>query len=452
MPALATASSNRTRLTVQQEGIYPAGYGAAGAPVIAAGVASNVSELQITGETLKFDLKTTRSKILRADRGVSDIIPISASVTGGIDCEHQYQNADLLKRAALQGDWVSYGSAGLGKGAALTGFTVDATGLVLTWAAAQAVATDSPARLARGQFFRFIVPAALAGLTAAQVSYLQTRVFRVSPTIAPTDTVLTLDPATKFDAAANKWGAVTVANTAGLVISSSMATNGNTLTTFQVEVSALDVNVHRLFKGVAIDTYDLSFGSGDIVTEKFTVAGQTMVPAVASVLGANKPTAAPGYESANAVRGLVATYASTAAAEAVLVDASVSATAPIYIKSFKLNANNNLRAIEAAGVFGAAGVASGTFEVTGNIEMYFTSLDWYLRFLNSKAFCLAIPILDPDGNGYVYYLPRAKINESGFNAQGENQDLMLNFGYTALVGAKGSVDDGVTLRVYRVGA
>lgn len=82
MPAVTAASSNRTRLTVQSEGAYPAGYGVAPAVAVSNGIATNVNEVQITGETLKFDLKTTRSKILRQDRGVSDLIPTSAGVNG----------------------------------------------------------------------------------------------------------------------------------------------------------------------------------------------------------------------------------------------------------------------------------------------------------------------------------------------------------------------------------
>lgn len=89
------------------------------------------------------------------------------------------------------------------------------------------------------------------------------------------------------------------------------------------------------------------------------------------------------------------------------------ATSPVYIKSFKLNVNNNLRAIEAAGIFGAAGISTGTFEVTGSIEMYFTSLDFYNRFLDSQAFALAVPILDPQGNGYVYVLPGSRFPRVG---------------------------------------
>jgi hypothetical protein len=369
--------------------------------------------------------------------------------------EHQYANADMLKRAALQGDWATFGSAVGGKSAPVAAFTVDATGTILTWTAAPAQANDALTRLARGQFFRFTAPAGTT-LTAVQKTYLERTVFRVSPTVAPTATVLTLDSATKFNTAAPtaavpSFGAVTAANSAGLVISSSVASNANIMATFQVEVAAMDANVYRVHKGMVVDTYDLSFGSGDVVTEKYGFIGQSMEPRGTSFLGTVLPTSPIGNESANSVRGLVSLYASTADNETALVDVSPLATIPIYIKSFKLNSKNNLRPIEAAGIFGSAGASSGTFEVTGNIEMYFTSLDWYQRFLNSQASSLAVPILDPDGNGYVYYLPRFKASEAGFNAQGENQDLMLSMGFTALVGAAGGLDTGVTMRIYRVG-
>lgn len=173
-----------------------------------------------------------------------------------------------------------------------TGFTVDATGLILTWAVAQANVADSPNRLSRGQFFKFNAPSGGA-FTAAQRDYLNTSVFRVSPTVAPTTTVLTLDAITPFRSA--RYGAPTVANTAGLVISSSQAFNGNIMSSFQIEVSARDVNVHRLYRGMVVNTYELSFGSGDIVTEKYTFMGRTMEANLASRIGTNSPVPPPAW-------------------------------------------------------------------------------------------------------------------------------------------------------------
>lgn len=103
-------------------------------------------------------------------------------------------------------------------------------------------------------------------------------------------------------------------------------------------------------------------------------------------------------------------------------------------------------------MFGTAGIALGTMNVTGKLEVYFADATMYNKLLNGSASSLCIPVLDVDGNGYVYYFPRIKYTAGKVNAGGLDQDNMLSMDWQALPDATvGAPTFGKSVVIYRVG-
>jgi hypothetical protein len=153
------------------------------------------------------------------------------------------------------------------------------------------------------------------------------------------------------------------------------------------------------------------------------------------------PSAASTYTPANAVRGVVDVYEGGTAISAVT-----------YIKSADISIDNAIRAQTAIGVFGNAGIAAGTLKASGKLEVYFADATMYNKFINNTESSLSIPVLDPSGNGYVYYFPRIKYSAAKVATGGLDQDNMLSMDFTALMDNVATSDTlNQTVVIYRVG-
>lgn len=415
MPNLS--ASNRVQVAYRLEGVYPTNYGVAqpGAGTL----------LNYTGESLSFDLKTETSKAIRADRQTTDMTTVGASAQGGIQFEHVYKDLDPLVEALMQGTFAAYGTAGVS--AAIATMTL-ASGSVTAGAAPAGV--DAFTGLQKGQWFAILPP---AGATAAVKAYFAQRAFRVSPTVAPTGTVITLDASTPIN--------TTIAGTslANARISSSVLTNGVTMRSFNIEVQHTDINRFRLYTGMVPSKMDLKLSAGALVTRSMDFMGKAMTLNNSAAL--TSLTDAQTYTVADAVRGVVDVF-----------EGGATLSTTTYIKSADISFDNTLRAQEAVGVFGNAGVAAGTIKCTGKLEMYFADEVHYKKFLENSVSSLSIPVLDPEGNGYVYHLPRIKYSAAKVNAGGLDQDNMLSMDFTALMDTNAtSATFQKTMAIYRVG-
>ena len=416
MPTLA--SSNRTQLAYKLEGVYPNNFG-----VLQGG---NGTLLNLTGESLSFDIKSEVSKTIRPDRQQADLNLVGASAAGGVQFEHYYRDLDGLMEGLLQSSYTAYGTNGVSAAIA----TLNLAAGTVTAGAAPA-GNDALTNLNKGQWFSIIPP---AGATAAVKAYFAGRAFRVSPTVAPTSTVITLDAATPINTA------LAGASLSNAQIASSRMVNGTAMRSYSLEAGHQDVGQYRQYLGMVPSKYDLKIAAGALVTGSMEFMGREMLLAQSSGMGTPAPASA--FTPANAVRGVVDIYEGGAA---------LSVTT--YLKSADISIDNSLRAQEAVGVFGNAGVGSGTLKVSGKLEMYFTNQAHYEKFVNNTASSLSIPVLDPSGNGYVYHLPRIKYTAAKVNAGGLDQDLMLSLDFTALVDTTATSGTfGSSVAIYRVGA
>jgi hypothetical protein len=416
MPALS--ASNRSQLAYKLEGVYPTNFGVP--------QGGNGTLLNMNSESLDYTVKTESSKAIRSDRQTPDLVQVSASAQGGFSFEAQYREYDPFIQGALQGDFAAYGTNGVS--AAIANLALAAASIT---AGAAPTGGDAFTTLGKGQWFT-IIPDAAASSDVK--SYLKGRAFRTSATVATTATVIALDAATPIDTA--KAGN----SLAGAKISSSVASNGNTMRSYTFEVGHADISQFRQYTGMIPSKMDVKLSVGAIVTGNFDFMGKSF-----NLLGATSMGSAGSSQTftpANATRGVFDIF-----------ENGQSITATTYIKSADFSIDNTLAAQEAVGVFGNAGIRAGTMKVMGKLEVYFADAVMYRKLLDGVASSLTIPLLDVDGNGYVYFFPRIKYSAAKVATGGLDQDNMLSMDWQALPDTStGLPYSGKTVVVYRVGA
>lgn len=417
MPTLS--SSNRTQVAYKLEGTYPTNFGV---PQAGNGVLIN-----FTGESLGFDVKNEMSKAIRSDRQVADLIQVSGSPSGGLNFELNFKDVDPWVLGAVQNDWTYQGT--LGDSSAATG-TLTFTSTTITNSVAP-TANDAYTTLTKGQWFTLAPP---ASATQAVKDWFNTHPLRVSSTTSPTTTVITLDAATPIATAI-----VTTTMAVGSVLTSARAANGTVMKSYTLEVGHLDIgNVFRQYTGMVPSKLDLTVSSGAIVTGAVEFMGKSLNLLATTSMGT--PTAAQAFTPANATRGVWD-----------VLENGTTISATTYVKSASITLDNSLRAQDAVGVFGNAGVGVGTFKVTGKMQVYLADSVIYAKVLSGAASSFSLPIVDIDGNGYVFQFGRIKYTSAKVNAGGQDQDNMLDVEFQAVIdNVAASPTFGSTVVVYRI--
>lgn len=400
MPTLASA--NRTGLTWKKEGDYPTNYG-----VVQGG---NGTNLRMTGESLDFTTQTETSKEIRSDRQVSDLVLVGASASGGFNFELSSTEYDEFLQSTLQGAFVHYGT--LGKSAAFTGALTFAATTITN--AVAPTGNDAFTILKKGQWFK-LNP--LVGSPQAVKDYFNSRVFRVSTTVAPTATMITLDAATPINTTV-----ATTAMAAGATISSSTLVNGVAMSSYSLELQYADIVQFALYLGMIPSKMSLSAAPGSIVTGSFDFMGKNSAISGVSQMGSANPSQT--FTPINAVSGVFDVFEGSTLA-------ALSATT--FVKSFKIDIDNKLRGQTAVGVFGNAGIASGTLDIKGSLEVYFANATLYQKFISNQDSSIVLPLLDPSGNGYVIVVPRIKFGSCKITSGSLDTDVMASMDFTGIL-------------------
>jgi hypothetical protein len=357
--------------------------------------------VRMTGESLAFSLTKTESAEIRPDRQITDLIVTAAGASGGINFELSYKEFDDMIRAALQGAWAYYGVAapGLGQGVG-TAFTGTFTATTLT---ASVAPTGSSAftTLAKGQWF----------LVSGSGTANDGKAYRVSSTVAPTATIITVDAATPM---------VVGAGGAATKISSARMANGVVQTQFTIERALNDVSQFFAYRGMTLSKMNLKWASGSITSGSFEFMGKDGIRQNATVF-TGTPNASEAYDVMNGVSGVGS-----------VMEGGI-ALAGTFIKSLDLTLENNLRGRDAIGTLGNASIGSGTVKVSGNIEVYLQDGTIYDKFLNNTMTSLQFISKDGAGNGYAFQMPAVKYGDAKVNAGSKDQDVMLSLPFTALM-------------------
>lgn len=376
MPVLA--STNRVQLTYKPEAVP-------GTPV----TASACYALRITGESLNFDVKKESDKEIRSDRQRTSSTSVSAQAGGSLNIHMQYAEYDELFAGLLQSAWVVSGTLGV------------TTSAATTYTATTIVASATLPVLAKGQWVQVSHPLRNSGAE---------ELIRVSGTVAPTTSLITLDASTPL----------AVVGSGSCVLSSSRLTNGTTLKsyTLQMKISDIAVPLYQTFKGMFVSKFNVTFNSAALTEGSFDFLGFRMTSQTSSGLHATV-TASTTNDIQNAVTGVGTVW-----------EAGVPLTST-FIKSFGLTIDNSLRAQEAIGNYGLVGVGVGTLMVSGTAEIYFADGSLFDKFVNDTYTSFTISTKDASGNGYVFTFPRVMLTSAKVDAGGKDSDLMASFTWEA---------------------
>lgn len=355
--------------------------------------ASAGTNLRMTGESLNYDLSKEESKEIRSDRQVPGAVTVDASAAGGFNFHMQYKEYDPFIEGALQSTFSAFGTAGVG-----STFTADFATNTITASIATSGA-NSLATLALGQWFKLTAPThANDGLW-----------LRVSTTVAPTTTVVTLDASTPL---------ATGTAVTSCTVSTSRISNATTPKFFTLEKEMADVTQFIAFKGMSVNKMSLNFATAALVDGSFDFMGKNAVRAGATAY-TGAATASQTYDIQNGVRGINQLWEGTT---------PITST---YIKSMSINTDNSLRGQKALGNLGNVGIGSGDFKASGQIEVYFADGTQYDKFLADTYTSLILAVRDTATNGYVFSFPRVQLMSGKIVAGAKNQDIMASFDWSA---------------------
>jgi hypothetical protein len=168
------------------------------------------------------------------------------------------------------------------------------------------------------------------------------------------------------------------------------------------------------YPGAYVSTWTLTGGIGQFLSGAFSVLAQQEKSATADAsTGGILP--APSGKVIDPINGFVG---------ALWNDAPIAAT----VDSFSLSVANTGAAIEfGMGSSLAAGILTGTMEVTGSIKMYFKDFTLYSRFKAETAGVLEFIVKDSSGNAYVVTLLNALLLNANINAGGPGQAVWVTF-------------------------
>lgn len=349
--------------------------------------------LRFTGESLDANLTKQTSKEIRADRQISDLVVVNEAAQGGINFELSYNEYDELLASALQNTWAVFGTNGVTTPASAT-FSTD----TITFAAAP-TGNDVLTALAVGQH----VKVGGANIAANDV---------LAPVVAVTATTVQFPP--------NTFTADATANTS-VTLSSSRLTNGTVQDSYAIEKSLTDVGQIFTLLGMTLSKLNLSYSSGNMVTGSFDFMGKNETRGTVTQLP-GAPAASHTYAVMNAVKGV-----------GNMTEGGAALTT--FIKSLTLALDNKLRARDAIGNLGAVSIGSGTIELKGNLQAYFSDGNLYDKAIANTVTSLSFSSLDDAGNGYVFTLPAVKYDSPKVVAGAIDQDCMLDLAYQAIMDA-----------------
>lgn len=358
-------------------------------------VVGNYKLLRMTGESLDYAINKETSAEINATRTVSSQVPVSAAASGGVNAEISYLEYDDLIESVLQSTYGAYGTNGVG-----TTFTAAFTATTIT-ASVAPVGTSDFTSLKKGQFFKINAPGALN----------DGKIARVSKTVAPTTTVITVEASTPLLVEA------AIANT---TLSTSRLTNGATQSSFTLERQSADITEYWAYTGMTPSSMEVNASSGARSTLAFNFMGKaasrgtvTALPGVA--------TPSHTYEIHSGASGPVC-----------LLWVDGAPLAGTYVNSMKMSYSNNLREQNAMCSLSAVGIGSGTIQLTGTMEVYFANGALFDKFISNTNIELTFSTLDAAGNGYIFTIPKANLGKVTTQAGGKDQDMMLSIDFTGL--------------------
>lgn len=455
---------------------------------------SNLTALRLTGTpSLGFTPNTIVSNELRPDRQVSDLIPVGAEASGDVGFELSYGTFDDVIEASLFSTWVNAprrtGTSEITAFAAgqitVDDGTVFAVGMIvrLDFLAAGDAGRGVYVIDAISTNDLTVVPydsntnAVAAGFSADSDTVLiacgikATANGEIDLDVTGTVGTLTASGSTSFaalmgaatplaagqwikiagsSAANNVWARVVTADATTITFTAPTGAVTDAAASARLEVfygdyvrngsgavSDQQFLIERRFEdhspvnrevllGMTPGVLNISLQPQAIATGTITFTGFTA--AVSSTPGdlyASTPTDidAPQFD----------VYNTSSNVGRIGSGADVVATTKNFVLDASININNNLRPLNAVGVFGAANIGAGEFSVTGSLSTYFDDASRLQQILDGTETSFDVSVKSNDGRSLLFDLPRLKFTSGIPEVPGKNADVVINPGYQALL-------------------
>lgn len=361
--------------------------------------------LRMTGEGLDFAVTTETSKEINKYRQIADAIQVDADGSGDLNLELSYHEYDPFLEALLTNTFDTTFSG-------VTGVKV----LTVTFVKVAGTITDDGidgfAGLVPGQWFSF------KGDSVAD----NDGVYLIK---SMTDDEITVDDSTPLQADGT--------STLGDFSSSRLSIGLEALRSFSIEKQFTDVNQFFMMKGMHSSKLDLNFATGEFVTGSLGFLGTQAARADATQFDA-APSASESYGIMNAVTGV---GMEGGIGGIFLRDGTTNLLSNTFIQSIAMTIDGKLRSQKAIGILGAAGIATGTFDVMGTLEMYLADGQVYDKALADQLVSLTFPVRDSSGNGYAFTWQNIKLGVPTVSADAMDSDVPFSVPFTAVAPQQG---------------
>jgi hypothetical protein len=354
--------------------------------------------LRLTKESLKQDTSTVTSQEIRSDRQTSDVIRVDVGASGDIEGELSY-NAynDFIRYAVQSSAWSSVVTvSGIAAATAATGDnSYNGTGIGVGIVANQWIKVSGYANSANNGY---------------------------SKVVSRTDDKIVV----KGKTLAAETGATAT------VVMGAQIVNGTTQKSVTIERQYADLtNILVKYLGMTIGSWDLTIQTNQIITTKFSLLGKSETSTTAEIGSVyTAATTKSIMQSVDNVLNVMDNYAN------------------LGVTNFTLALTNNLRKRSQVATLGAVSLGSGSVNITGSVNMYFTTAAMMDKYLNFTTSAISAILTDDAGNTIIVDLPSVKYTTGERMATGINGDIMANLTF----GAKMDATEGIMIRVVKFDA
>ena len=317
-------------------------------------------------------------------------------------------------REAIQGVTVSEAAAGTINGA-LSYSTFDqffATAMNNVWTVTTITGSSGNIALAvSGSITLTISSTTWVGITAGMwirltgfSNAVNNNIYRIT---SMTSTVLTLAAPFCTPVAETPAGSAAVVNAHQIM-------NSNVFTSLYIQKQLQSGSAYLVYPGAYVTGFTVQGQVGQFVQANFPVIASQEMSANAAQTGSTGLTAPTGTVNNTVKNFLGITW------NDVLINATCD--------SFAITVANNGAAAEyGLGSSTSAGVLAGTFEVNGQLGMYFKDFTYYSLFKAETSGRLSIATRDAAGNAYVFTFLNCVLLNPQIVAGGPGQSVMAKF-------------------------
>lgn len=176
------------------------------------------------------------------------------------------------------------------------------------------------------------------------------------------------------------------------------------------------------YRGCAVNTMSFNFATGSILNGNVGIVGLTEEARTSVLAGETADTATPAYSIMNSVSSV----------GVINIDGATATFA-----SMDITLDNQINAAKAIGTLGAVDLAAFSLMVSANVEVYFSDISLYQKFLDATSFGVTLIMTDTDGNTIGINMPKCKFETLDTPISGKDAFLMQSGSIKALRDATG---------------